>query len=203
MSRSRATLLATLAVLAVVVAWFLWKPSPPEPGAPPSPVTASEAETERHPKAGPSPDATAQAALPTNPPPDPGALSGTRVQLPPDLRVRLQSAQAAELALSAARRSFGFIDLGDGSRFYPTDPADGPAFRVTSVVASRATDLPRIDPEWRGDPEHYGDRPIWMIRLDGPFRFQAGPSGAEGIEATSGFYVIDDASGEVLSWGVP
>jgi hypothetical protein len=119
------------------------------------------------------------------------------------MRVRLQSAQVAELALSAARRSFGFIDLGDGSRFYPTDPADGPAFRVTSVVASRATDLLRIDPEWRGDSEHYGDRPIWMVRMDGPFRFQAGPSGAERIETTSGFYVIDDASGEVLSWGVP
>ena len=203
MRHSRATFLAALAVLAVVVAWFLWEPSPPERGTPPSPVTASEAETRRPPKAGSSPDATAQATPPTIPPPDPVALAGARVELPPDLRVRLQGAQVVELALSAARRSFGFIDLGDGSQFYPTDPADGPAFRVTSVVASRATDLPRIDPEWRGDPEHYGDRPIWMIRMDGPFRFQTGPSGAERIEATSGFYAIDDASGEVLSWGVP
>ncbi len=91
MSRGGARLLATLAVLAIVVAWLLWEPSPPERGAPPSPATASEAKTGRPPKAGPSPDATAQ----------------------------------------------------------------------------------------------------------------AGPSGAERIEATSSFSVIDDASGEVLSWGVP
>jgi len=113
----------------------------------------------------------------------------------------LSPREAAEIALGVVSKTFNFIPAGEG-RVYPTNDAERPFHRAVGVIASPAAELDQAEPEFAGDPAHYGERVVWVVRIEGPFHFHAGPGGAL-FSSNSGFYVIDDATGEVLSWGVP
>lgn len=75
----------------------------------------------------------------------------------------------------------------------------GPAARVLSVVAAMGDELLSIEPSSGGyEPE----RTVWVVRAEGTFVASRGLNPKPRV-FTTGFFVIDDASGKVLVMGMP
>lgn len=87
-------------------------------------------------------------------------------------------------------------------RAYPTAESQRPLHRVVRVTAADGSQLDDAEPEWTGDPRHYQDRIVGVVRIEGPINLQRGPEAAW-LSANSAFDLIDDASSEVLAWGMP
>lgn len=80
---------------------------------------------------------------------------------------------------------------------------DGVAIDIISVEAMTLHDaMSRNGAEaGEGDADGMGmDRPVWLVTANGPFLSQRG-RGPDPLVGTSGFYVIEDATGEILASG--
>lgn len=74
--------------------------------------------------------------------------------------------------------------------------------RILRITATTAGGVARLEPgSGVGDPMPAGIQ--WLVRAEGTFMSNRGPVNGAAGAAASGFYVIDDANGEVISWGYP
>lgn len=183
---------AVALTLAVAIATQLWlrRADAPPAAAAPGPPERAEAPADPAP-VGPEPPRVPPEAY------DP-------VNFDVDIRAehtRREPAEIARQVLEMAQVRFGWVPLGTG-RMYPFKAEDRPQHRIVEMSALPADRVSDVEPDYRGDPEHYGSRVVWVVRIAGPVRFQAGPGSAQ-FESETAFFILEDETGEVLSWGIP
>jgi hypothetical protein len=69
--------------------------------------------------------------------------------------------------------------------------------RIVRVVATQEGRAVRFEPSWTAEDP---DRVVWLVRAEGTFVSLRGPDPGP-LTAERGFYVIDDASGEIIGFG--
>jgi len=74
--------------------------------------------------------------------------------------------------------------------------------RIVSMTATSAAGISRLEPN-AGSGQLPAGGIAWLVRAEGTFTTNRYPPGAEPPVATSGFYVLSDADGSVMSFGFP
>lgn len=76
---------------------------------------------------------------------------------------------------------------------------------VTKMTVALMSDLPSIEPTAgspaEGSPD--GDSTVWIVRASGSFVGLRVPPGAKPIAADSGYFLVDDKTGEIVGMGMP
>jgi hypothetical protein len=77
------------------------------------------------------------------------------------------------------------------------------ATTLRSVLCVRRVDIGSLEPRAAGGRSN-GDpnAPFWIVRAEGTFVTQRGRS-ITPLVGSSGYFVIDDASGDIVAWGMP
>jgi hypothetical protein len=81
----------------------------------------------------------------------------------------------------------------------------GPSAAIERItVVASAAEIRSVE---RNGSAHVGGvdlgGPVWVVRARGSFVGRRGPPGTSDIKSSSGYYVIDDASGEIIEMGLP
>lgn len=75
---------------------------------------------------------------------------------------------------------------------------------VSRVSAVRHADVSTIEAEAGGDESVANtDAPKWIVRLEGPFIAERHPPGVTPLQTKSGYFQIDDATGQIIGMGMP
>jgi hypothetical protein len=79
------------------------------------------------------------------------------------------------------------------------------AAKVTSVAAMSQSSVSSLEPGAGQPPLGSADAQstVWVVRATGTFVGLRVPKGAQPIVASSGYFVIDDATGEIITMGMP
>lgn len=118
-----------------------------------------------------------------------------QVRIAPDRQPRMQPENVAQLVaerLSKPIEDVGIVDETGRVGAEPTAP------RVLSLDCIHATDIRSVIPH---SGASFEEKTVWVVRAEGRFvkRVPLGPP----IVNTTGYYVIDDATGEIVGRGSP
>lgn len=118
------------------------------------------------------------------------AASRPTVTIAPGLQPRLTPDEA--IALAANNIALMARDVG-------ADEAP----RIISATAVRGGDISSVEPG-AGSPDGAASNGIyWVVRGQGRFVGRFAPSGSGPLVSTTGYVIIDDATGEVVGMGLP
>jgi hypothetical protein len=74
---------------------------------------------------------------------------------------------------------------------------------IRSVLCVRRVDIGSLEPRAAGaQPKGDPNAAFWIVRAEGTFVTQRGRS-ITPLVGTSGYFIIDDTSGEIVAWGMP
>jgi hypothetical protein len=140
--------------------------------------------------------------VPSSDPPNrhPGAATAS-VAIVPSLAaidVRRTPEEVTSIALALIERMEAQAEAIDPG--HATKPQ-----RVLTVESTTRGEAAKVEPNigvpTEGTPE--ADRVVWVVRAEGTFVGDRVPPGKKPMIGTSGFIVIDDASGEIIGLGMP
>jgi hypothetical protein len=112
-----------------------------------------------------------------------------------DIRVanpHLQQAQVESLVLQRLGQIAKTTDTGTAST-------------IRGMVALKASDLGSVEPDAGAAPagSSAGDSVLWVVRATGTFVGDRVPPGAKPIVESTGYFVVDDSTGEIVGMGMP
>jgi hypothetical protein len=131
--------------------------------------------------------------------PGAAAPAETTAQSRPPGAARAQADVEAIAFASLARMAHRASDLK------LPDAAAAPAARIVSSTFTTRGEAAKANPEVGAPNEDSPEasRKVWVVRAAGTFLGERVPPGAKPVIGTTGFFVIDDASGEVIGMGMP
>lgn len=120
----------------------------------------------------------------------PAATASFSESVPPGLATRMSANDAAEIAL-ALMKKMETNRVGTG----PTKPT-----RIISVMAATGPEVGSIEPRAGGTAAD--NSVVWVVRGEGTFIAARGRT-TEIRLFSSGYIIIDDATGDILGMGMP
>lgn len=124
-----------------------------------------------------------------------GQAAGDSVTVAPGLSPRMRPSAVAQTVLDQLSRPIHAVTV---------DPSTGqtvavpPVPTILSMSAVSGADLPKVDPHLSPDPYPL----LWVVRASGAFVAGFGPPGAPPIQGGAGYYLIDDATGNIVGMGI-
>lgn len=115
-----------------------------------------------------------------------------------------QSAYTVDLRMAAHTQSTTRIEGQVLSRLNAMGTPPGSA-RILSMTLLPLADLASVEKNAGGPApgSQEAAMPVWVVRAEGTFVGTRVPAGAKPAVGTSGYFVIDDASGDIVEMGMP
>ncbi|HEY3548959.1 MAG TPA: hypothetical protein VGK17_23035 [Propionicimonas sp.] len=109
-----------------------------------------------------------------------------------------------EFRVAAHKMSAADVDSTIKARLTEMGGTTSPA-KVTGMTVLSMSDVSAVEPGAGGPVDGSPDAAttVWVVRAEGSFVGLRVPPGAKPIHSTTGYFIVDDATGEIVGMGMP